>query len=231
MQGKWRKVIESYQRVHAFLGANPPSAPASYAEPGETLAAVLATLGELATEQVSGQRLSQAEMRKRAVLVKRLREHHLRPIAAIARAELASVPGIDVALRMPSSGRRILGLIVDARSIRKTVAQHQSVFVRNGRPQDFLEKLDEAIVAVDDSVIGRSDQVGRHVSAKADIRKALRRGRRAVEMLDTIVRVAFEGQDGVLARWEIAKRVQSLPTSASAIEEQEEVTQPKLSAA
>ena len=220
MQAKWKKVIESYQRVQVFLGAHPAPAPASYGEPKEVLADVLTKVAERATEQVTGQRLSQAEKRRQDVLIWKLRVHHLRPIAAIARAAFAESPGIEKALRMPPMGLRALGLLSAAKSIRQSVGLYQPVFIRNGRPADFLQQLDAAIRELDESTAGRVRSVGRHVGARADIKKELRRGRRAVDMLDTIVRVAFESQDGVLAEWDVAKRVQSLPVSSAVPEEQ-----------
>jgi hypothetical protein len=232
MQSKWRKVIESFQRVQVFLGAHPPPGSASYAEPQDVLAEVLKNVGDHSTEQVSGLRLSQAAKRRQDVLMRTLRTHHLRPIAAIARATFAQSPGIEKALRMPSGNLGPLALLATAKSIRASVGLYQPVFIRNGRPADFLEQLDAAIVALDESAAGRVRSVGRHVNAKAGIRKELRRGRRAVDMIDTIVRVAFEGQDEVLAEWHVAKRVQSLPVSSMSVEEDPEIgPEAKLSAA
>lgn len=233
MQLKWKKQIDALQRVQVFLGARPVAAPASYAEPKEILDDVIAKLRDYATSQVSGQRLSQAEKEKQEELVRRLRERHLRPIAAIAKATLSQSPGIGRALRMPAGNLGVFGLLSAARSIRTSIALYEPVFVRNGRPADFLEQLDAAIAALGESVDGRGGYVRRHVGAKAGIQKELKRGRRAVEMLDSIVRVAFEGNDVVLAEWEIAKRVQSLPVSSASQEGEDPVIlpEPKLNAA
>ena len=233
MQLKWKKQIDALHRVQVFLGARPVAAPASYAEPKEILDDVIAKLRDYATSQVSGQRLSQAEKERQEELVRRLREHHLRPIAAIAKATLSQSPGIVRALRMPAGNLGVFGLLSAARSIRTSIGLYQPVFVRNGRPADFLEQLDAAIAALGESVDGRGGYVRRHVGAKAGIQKELKRGRRAVEMLDSIVRVAFEGNDMVLAEWEIAKRVQSLPVStASQVGEDPVILpEPKLNAA
>jgi hypothetical protein len=60
MQARWRKALESFQRVQVFLGAHPAQGSASYAEPQKVLAVVLNHVGEHSTEQVTGLRLSQA---------------------------------------------------------------------------------------------------------------------------------------------------------------------------
>jgi hypothetical protein len=211
MQYRQKKVIESFQRVQAFLGANPPPAPASYAEPQQVLEDVITKLGDHSTNQVSGKRLSQAEQRRQESLKKKLREQHLRPIAAIARAHVAETPGIEKALHYPPGNMALLDLIATSKSIRDSIEQYQSLFIKNGRPADFLAQLDAAIAALAACVVSRGQKVGRHVGARAGLRKELLRGRKAVDMLDTIVTVAFEGKDDVLAEWQTAKRVQSLP--------------------
>jgi hypothetical protein len=233
MQLKWKKQIDALQRVQVFLAARPVAAPATYAEPKEILDDVIEKVRDYATIQVSGQRLSQAEKEKQEELVRRLREHHLRPIAAIAKATLSQSPGIVRALRMPAGNLGVFGLLSAARSIRTSISLYEPVFVKNGRPADFLEQLDAAIAALAESVDGRGGYVRRHVGAKAGIRKELSRGRRAVGMLDSIVRVAFEGQADVLAEWAVAKRVQSLPTATASATDEVPVIQPetKLSAA
>jgi hypothetical protein len=53
--------------------------------------------------------------------------------------------------------------------------------------------------------------VGRHVGGSAGLEIEIRRGRRVVDILDTIVRDAFRGNDEVLAKWRVAKRVQGVP--------------------
>lgn len=211
MQSKQKKVIASFQRVQSFLGANPPPAPASYAEPQQVLDDVVAKLSDHAASQVSGKRLSQAEQRRQDSLTKKLRERHLRPIAAIARAHVADTPGIEKALHYPPGNMALLDLIATSQAIRDDIEQYQPLFIKNGRPADFLAQLDAAIAAVKECVASRGQKVGRHVGARAGLRKELLRGRKAVDMLDTIVTVAFDGQDDVLAEWQTAKRVQSLP--------------------
>jgi len=216
MQARQKQLIESYQRVEAFLQANPAPAPASYGGPKEVLDDVVAQLSNHSSEQVLGGRLSQAERRRQESLCAKLREHHLRPIVAIAKAEMADLPGIEKALRLPAATLGVTKLVAEAEAIQKAAALYQPAFVKNGRPADFLEQLSAAIDAVSQSTLGRAKNVGRQVGAKAGIAQEARRGRDAVVMLDTIVQVVFEGNDPVLRAWEVAKRVKAMPGGSPA---------------
>jgi len=211
MQARQKQLIESYQRVQAFLEQNPAPAPDSYGGPLEMLQSVVSELSGHSSEQVLGGRLSQAELRRQQALCTKLRDHHLRPIVAIAKAEMKELPGIEKALRLPPATLGVTQLVAEAEAIGKAVQQYRDAFVKNGRPADFLEKLTAATNEVVQSTLGRAKNVGRKVGAKAGIEQQARRGRAAVDMLDTIVKVVFEGNDPVLRAWEVAKRVKALP--------------------
>lgn len=211
MEGREKQRIESYQRVQTFLQVRPAPAPATYGEPKQVLDQVIAQLTDHSSGQVVGTRLSQAEMRRQETLVKQLRERHLRPIVAIARASVGDQPGIEKALRMPATALGVVKLLAEANAIKEAAALYQPTFVKFGRPADFIAQLSAAINAVQLSTIGHAKIIGRKVGSKAGIGQQLRRGRQAVEMLDTIVRIAFEGNDVVLAEWRVARRVRALP--------------------
>src|SRR5688500_10110601 len=98
MKGRQKQVIEMYQRVQDFLGANPPPASAAYTNQKRILDEVLARLTGHYQDQSAGQRLSRQETQRQSALRRRLREEHLAPIAQIARAH-RDVPGIDKALK------------------------------------------------------------------------------------------------------------------------------------
>jgi hypothetical protein len=96
-----------------------------------------------------------------------------------------------------------------AGGFRKVAAEYESVFVEAGRPQDFLAQLDAAIAALNGSGLGQARNLGSHVGAKRGIEDQLRRGRKAVELLDAMVKAAFADQPVLLARWATARRVKA----------------------
>lgn len=60
----------------------------------------------------------------------------------------------------------------------------------------------------------RATQIGTHVAAQAGLEVQLRRGRRAVERLDALVRASFRGNEMTLGAWRVVKRVHQMPGGA-----------------
>lgn len=215
MLASQKLLIGSFERVQAFLNLNPlPSAPVKFAERRTELDSILARLNVLAAEQSAGQREARDDSRRQAKARKALRSLHLKPIARIAKGVLPQDPDIQRSLAMPETKLATGLLLAVASGIRSTAAKYEQLFVDNGRPADFLARLDAAIEAVRRSVLGRAQNVGRHVGARAGLTQELQRGRRCVHMLDAMVLDAFEGRADVIAMWKVAKRVKE-PTGPS----------------
>src|SRR5947207_337583 len=204
-----------YLRVKAFLIGNPAPAPAAYAEQQQVLDDVVAQLTGHSTSQASGGHLSQAEIKKQESLIRALRVDHLRPIVTIAKANVEDHPGIEKALRMPAGGLSVTRLLTEANAIHDAAMLYPPVFVKNGRPENFLDQLGAAIEAVRNSTVSKGTLVGRKAGAKMGIAQELRRGRKALNVLDAIVRSAFAGNDVVLREWEVAKKLRATGIAGS----------------
>jgi hypothetical protein len=211
MLARQKQAVEAYERVQDFLSANPAPAGTSYARPKALLDETIARLTEHRTDQVVGGRLSRAERNREQALCTALRELHLKPISKIAKATLADSPGIDKALKMPRSGISTTKLIDEAKAMIDAVRQYSPTFVANGRPEDFLARLDAAIEELRGAMLGKARNFGTKVGAKAGLEQEIKRGRSAVEMLDAIVTTVFAGDRERLAKWRIAKRVRAIP--------------------
>jgi hypothetical protein len=212
MLKRQQQSIEAYQRVQAFLNEHPPSESPQYAKLKERFDGVVERLLEHLVNQVHGKRMRHGEVTNQAAVIRRLREEHLAIIAHIARANLASAPGIEKALHMPDYYLGPLKLVAEARAIRSAAELYEDQFVQRwGLPEDFLEQLDSAVNAVEQSLFAKSRELGRQVGATAGIEMELRRGRSLIEIIDTIVRDAFRGNAELMAKWRSAKRVRALP--------------------
>jgi hypothetical protein len=230
MLARQKQAIEAYRRVQVFLANHPPPESPGYVLQKKEIDEVVATLSEHSVSQLTGGRLTQAEVARQRALRKTLREDHLRPIAKIARATLAKAPGIERALKMPGYTLGTLRLVNEAKAMRDAAAQYVPQFVDAGRPADFLEQLDKSVEPLLESMTGHSLNLGRKVGARAGIDLEISRGRRAVEVLDTIVTTAFRGNSNVLANWQNARRVQAVP-GAGATPSSSTSTSPQVSAA
>jgi hypothetical protein len=116
MLGRQTKQLEAFQRVVQFVtNSPPPGANGKFAELSRELEAVVAQAREDATDQEFSERWCRATTQQTRALMKRLRDHHLRPLATIARAVMHDESGIERAIRLP---RRRLGVTVLAAEAR-----------------------------------------------------------------------------------------------------------------
>jgi hypothetical protein len=210
-----KQQIESYQRVQDFLKAHPPPESPGYLVQKKKFDDIVATLTNHSSGQAEGRRLRRAAVSRQPALRKALRDQHLAPIAQIARALLADAPGIEKALRMPAYNLNPLRFIAEANAMRSAAAPYEAQFIEAGRPADFLAQLDAATEALRQSILGKARNLGQQVGARAGLASEIKRGRRLVDVLDTIVKAAFLDDADVLAEWRSAKRIRGVPSGAN----------------
>jgi hypothetical protein len=146
----------------------------------------------------------------------------MRPIVTIARAqaEAGSDVRLSEALKLPRSGIGVTKLFAAAEAMIKAARDFEKTFIDNGRPADFIAQFEAAVAALNDVLGVRGTLLGTHIGARKGIYVMLRRGRRAVDRLDSIVRVAFEADPVVLEKWRVAKRVQAIRGGGSSTAEE-----------
>ena len=211
MLSSQKQVLESFRRVQGFLAAHPLESPATYGAPEGMLADAFSELSTQLAAQESAKRLRRAGTQEVGTLVKELREQHLLPITAIARATLKGSPGIDAATRMPPSDLALERLLNVAAAFAKAVEPYQQVFVDHGRPADFVARLDAAVAALQAAMVKRIDHVRGRIAATAEIARTIRKGQAAVRMLDATIKATFADNEAVVTEWNTVRRVQALP--------------------
>ena len=211
MFARQKQIMASLERVQDFLDAFPlPNAPAKFAERRGALDASVGKLRVLLGEQSSGRREAIDSTKRQAAARLALVESDLKPINRIARAMLPHEPAIQKAFALPSAQVSSPKLIAEATGIRGSAAKYEQVFVENGRPADFLARLDASIEVVRQSLLVRARSVGQHVGARAGVSQTLKEAQGFVRILDAMVQDAFAGNADVLAKWRVAKRVKDV---------------------
>ena len=229
MYTQQKQNLESFVRVRSFTDSHPVTGPLSYAGPREILDEVIRRLREHAGAQISGRELSRGESRRQRQLVRQIISRHMRPIVAIAHAQIE--PDSDVrlpaSLRMPRAGIGVTKILQASDGMIVAARPFEPVFVANGLPADFLARFTAARNELEAALGGRAAHVDAHVSARSALEVELRRGRRAVARIDSIVRASFDTDEATLAAWRVAKRVQ-LPRGGSGVRAEEEQPAPPL---
>lgn len=228
MIAKQKQMLETFVRVRAFVAAHPVAGPLSYGSAPETLDEVVPRVREHAGVQITGRALSSAELRVQAKLVKQLLVRHMRPIAAIARAQIEPEQNerMPAAIKMPRAGIGVTKILQACDGMIAAARPFEAVFIANGLPADFLARFTAVRDELEGMLGDRAALVGTHVGARAGLQLQIRRGRSAIDRLDAVVRAAFDGDVETLAKWRAAKRVHQLSgPSASRGTDADEVPQ------
>ncbi|MBK7907357.1 MAG: hypothetical protein IPJ78_12480 [Gemmatimonadetes bacterium] len=228
MIAKQKQLLETFVRVQAFTVAHPVTGPLSYGTAPETLNEVVPRIREHASMQLTGSARSRAERHVMAKLVRQLLVRHMRPIAAIARAQFGSDSNerMPVAIKMPPAGLGVTRVLQACGSMITAARPFEAVFIANGLPADFLARCTAVRDELEAMLSERAAMVGAHVGARAGLAVEIRRGRNAVDRLDAVVKAAFDGDEETLAKWRAAKRVHQL-TGGAAVRDSEAAPLPQ----
>ena len=113
---------------------------------------VVTMLSAHAVTQTTSKRMSAAIVAKERVLRNALKLNHMRPIAAVAAAQLRQVPEF-LALKMPANAPSTSrALSAWAGAMNSAAATSPKTFVDAGLPQDFLVQLKSAADALNAAI-------------------------------------------------------------------------------
>lgn len=207
-----RSTLNSFQRVQEFLAQQPSSnVPAELGAQKLELENVVAQLLSEAVDQDANMRFVRAHTEHQRNLRDTLYVEHMQPISRVAR-EVFGVTGMDRAFLMPR-GRTNQFLIVAAGAMALAAQRQKAVLLQHGLAPDFIEKLTAAASALDAARNAKVESNRRRVTATATVKAQLKRGRKAVRLLDAILKPRLAGNPQLLAAWQSASRVR--PTSAA----------------
>jgi hypothetical protein len=136
----------------------------------------------------------------RAALLKQMRS-----VARIAASELDTAPELS-SLWMPSDKTPSHALIEAANAIAGVGMKYSDMFIQNGLPSNFVDRLLAAIAALEASYGDRNEFTGRRVTATAGTIDAAKRGRKLIKVLGALVKVQLAADDPLAAAWTSAKR-------------------------
>jgi hypothetical protein len=220
MYKKQKQKMDTLIRVRAFTDAFPMTGVPGAASAREMLSDVVRQLRAYASAQVSGRELSRAEAQRVKDQVAQVFDHHMRKIVTIARSQIEpqSDVGLPTALRMPKLPMPPQKVLAACDGMIEAARAFEPVFVAAGLPADFLAQATAARDELERVMGSRANQVRTHVAAREGLKVQLRRGRRALERLDALVRSTYRTDTVVLKSWQATKRIHQVPGGAGARE-------------
>jgi hypothetical protein len=167
-------------------------------------------IGEQSAGSISVKGATQKHRTLRTILMR----DHMTPIARIAVASLPNTPEVQP-LKMPRGQPSAQRLAAAAHGMAKAATPFADVFVHAGMPADFAAQLTTAADAMMHSVNDRTTIRGKRGGATKGLKSSLSQGRKVVHVIDAFVRTALQDDAGLLAHWNIVKRVKKAPTSVT----------------
>jgi len=143
---------------------------------------------------------------------RRLREQlirtHIRPIAAVAKAELADV-GEMAALTMPRRRGSIVALLAASYGMAEAARIHEASLLAGGLAPGFIDGLVAATDALRDSLSAKKQTVGLRVAATAGLINEARVATKRLRVLDSLIRATIKDDNVLLDRWMSISRITS----------------------
>lgn len=194
------------ERVREFLRAQPltdATAMAFVARFEEQAKRALA----LAVQQSNGEVASRAATARRSVLRRALRSTLLRHLTHVGALAATGSPELAGKFRLPAEARSRQALLAAARGLADEAAAHKEVLAKHGMTEELLAELQEAVTQyeaiAEEGTRAQRDRVG----AVSEVLAVTTEIRRAVRVLDGLIRHRFRDNGEVLAAWGSAKEV------------------------
>ncbi len=207
MQQVIARAEDSLHRTQAFLDTHATElAGVNVAAPRAGLDDAVRQLSAYAADQNAATTNARGDTLKKRALYDELRKDHMLPIAQIARHELRG--DTDFAdIKVPKRKTPSAKLIAAARGLAQEAQRHEAVFVRAGLPVDFVEQLSAAADALEQVIKERGATRLQRTGATAALGAQVKRGRKAVMVIDAALRRALKGNASLMAEWRSAHRV------------------------
>ncbi|MDB4914704.1 MAG: hypothetical protein JWM95_2348 [Gemmatimonadetes bacterium] len=93
---------------------------------------------------------------------------------------------------------------------------HAQVFINAGMSADFTAAMRTAADLLVQSLTDKSDSKSKVRTATSALKTKLRHGRKAVKVIDAMIKSALAGNKDLLEGWKLAKRVPQTRGSAAA---------------
>jgi hypothetical protein len=218
VQRKDRSTLDSLQRVKEFLTQHPlADEPEALGAQAAELDDVLQRLSSEVVGQDAGIRFTRVHTERERVLARTLYSEHMQPISRIAR-DVFGLSGMDKAFRLPRT-KVPVSIVAAALAMAEAAQKEKDVFLRHALAQDFIEQLKTAASALEENRTAKTESARRRTTATASVQDQLKRGRKAVRLLDAVLLPRLRKDPQLLAAWRSAKRVRPT-TVAGSVESQ-----------
>lgn len=201
------------RRVQEFLTAHPfADAPVDLGKQRVELDEVVGQLSQDAVEQEAGHRLTAAGNKNQRELRRDLWDNHMLPISRVGR-DVFGIAGMDRALKLPKKSVTNEVVLAAAGAMAEAASKQEAALIEHGLSKDFVAELRAASAALATALGNRDGTMRRRVTATAGMSDQVKRGRRALRLLNAILAPKLATDPELLAAWNNVRRVK--PSAAA----------------
>ena len=210
MNSEVRSTYRCFRRVEEFLAAHDLNdASANLGKQATELKEVIDQLSHEALDQEAGFRFTKAQTKHQREQRKQLWDRHMLPVSRVAR-DVFGLEGMDRALRMPHASSANERVVAAAGAMAEAAERQQPVFLEHGLARDFVAQLRSAAAELATAMGSRDGNQRRRVEATRNVRQLVKRGRRALRLLNAVLQVRLADDPSRLAAWDNVRAVKEV---------------------
>lgn len=213
MNYRSKSVLETCISVTGFLSQSGLPANARVTALLPQVEAVITSMEEDGTDQVSGRGTSRYGTQYKRALAVGLRNAMREINRTVKGLDLTDRPGLPAQFAMPRSNG-YQKLLAAARAFAEDVVPLKAELVESGMDADFDTALSALVTEFAAAIDLRNRGVAEQVGGTAGLSEEAREGARLIAMLDSILQNLLKDDPSLLASWNSASHVQRPPRSA-----------------
>jgi len=191
MMSRTSTVLNTLQNVQLFMTKNADVLGAlNTSASRKALDELEATLSGHATNQTSAVSGTKAAIARQRVLRNTLLVKYLRPISAVAQAQLNQAPDF-LALKLPRALKTTQQVLAAAESMGAAAAKHAETFIAAGLAPTFITELQSAAADLKAGAVLRGHTINSQIGATNALKVATNEANKIVKALDALIEPAL----------------------------------------
>jgi hypothetical protein len=199
-------VLSTLQNVQEFMTTNATALGSlNTSESRRALDIIEEALSGHATSQTRSKSGGKAAVARQRVLKSALLVKYLRPISAIAEAQLGQSPDF-MEMKLPKALKTTPQLLAAAAAMGGAASKHAATFIAAGMSTDFIAELEAAAEAFKIGATVKGSVSSTQIGATGALKESTKQARKVVKQLDALVEPLLANNTSLLTKWKATKR-------------------------
>lgn len=208
MQKRYTQFLAACSTARQFLDAKDASlGPINASGARKSFDGSIETIQQLAVEQDRHRMLVTGQRNDELRLAGQFRRKYLRPVVEIVQAKLPDETELLSEVKLPRGYVSSTSLAAKGHAMASAVAPFAQIFTDAGLPADFLAQLGAAADELTGAVSKKGNHRANRRGATDGLDKSVQKARKAVRVLDAMLRAELPLDEPLVTEWREAVRV------------------------